>query len=189
MKYLPAFALGLALAFPASATLAQNGTLVIGRSATTNAMDPGFLREAATIVDNIFDTMVMRDTEMNLVPGLATEWSAVDDTTWEFKLREGVTFHNGEPFDAEAVRFSLERVLNPDNNAPTISYIRTISSVEVVDPMTVRITTSAPDPLLPTRMSRYPAYIVPPKYIARSEGLVDGDGGRRGGAVDLHSGG
>lgn len=165
MKYLPAFALGLALAFPASATLAQNGTLVIGRSATTNAMDPGFLREAATIVDNIFDTMVMRDTEMNLVPGLATEWTAVDDTTWEFKLREGVTFHNGEPFDAEAVKFSLERVLNPDNNAPTISYIRTISSVEVVDPMTVRIKTSAPDPLLPTRMSRYPAYIVPPKYI------------------------
>lgn len=166
MKSFPAFALGLALALPATATFAQDDTLVIGRSASTNALDPGFLREAATIVDNIFDTMVMRDEDMKLVPGLATGWTSIDDTTWEFTLREGVTFHNGEPFDAEAVKFSLDRVLNPDNKAPTISYIRTISSVEVVDPMTVRITTAEPDPLLPTRMSRYPAYIVPPKYIA-----------------------
>lgn len=168
MKSLPAMALGLALALPASATFAQDDTLVIGRSASTNALDPGFLREAATIVDNIFDTMVLRDEDMQLVPGLATEWTSIDDTTWEFKLREGVTFHNGEPFDAEAVKFSLDRVLNPDNNSPTISYIRTISSIEVVDPMTVRIVTSEPDPLLPTRMSRYPAYIVPPKYIAEN---------------------
>ncbi|MBV6634367.1 MAG: ABC transporter substrate-binding protein [Mameliella sp.] len=166
MKSFPAFALGLALALPATATFAQDDTLVIGRSASTNALDPGFLREAATIVDNIFDTMVMRDEDMKLVPGLATGWTSIDDTTWEFTLREGVTFHNGEPFDAEAVKFSLDRVLNPDNKAPTISYIRTIASVEVVDPMTVRITTAEPDPLLPTRMSRYPAYIVPPKYIA-----------------------
>ncbi|GGB22786.1 ABC transporter substrate-binding protein [Allosediminivita pacifica] len=168
MKSLPALALGLALAVPATVTFAQDDTLVIGRSASTNALDPGFLREAATVVDNIFDTMVMRDEDMNLVPGLATEWTSINDTTWEFTLREGVTFHNGEPFNADAVKFSLDRVLDPENNAPTISYIRTISSVEVVDPMTVRITTSAPDPLLPTRMSRYPAYIVPPQYIGEN---------------------
>lgn len=165
MKTISALAFSLALALPATVAHAQDETLVIGRAASTNAMDPGFLREAATIVDNIFDTLVMRDDDMNLVPGLATEWTAVDDTTWEFKLRDGVTFHNGEPFDAEAVKFSIDRVLNPDNNAPTISYIRTIDSVEVVDPLTVRITTTGSDPLLPTRMSRYPAYIVPPKYI------------------------
>ncbi|MCJ7872124.1 ABC transporter substrate-binding protein [Phaeobacter sp. J2-8] len=166
MKHLSALALGLALALPATVVLAEDTTLVIGRSASTNALDPGFLREAATIVDNIFDTLVMRDENMDLVPGLATEWTSVDDTTWEFKLREGVTFHNGEAFDANAVKFTLDRVLNPDNKAPTISYIRTIDSVEVVDATTVRIHTQGADPLLPTRMSRYPAYIVPPQYIA-----------------------
>lgn len=139
--------------------------LVIGRQVSTTAMDPGFLREAATIVDNIFDTLVLRDKEMKLVPGLAESWKSVDDTTWEFKLRQAIKFQNGEDFNAEAVKFTIDRVLDPAAKAPTISYIRTIDSVEVVDDYTVRIKTKGPDPLLPTRMSRYPAYIVPPKYV------------------------
>lgn len=155
-------ALSLMAGGPPAASASE---LTIARSISTTGMDPGFLREAATLVDNIFDTLILRDEDMQLVPGLATEWTAVDDTTWEFTLREGVTFHNGEPFNAEAVKYTLDRVLDPDANAPTISYIRTIAGVEVVDDMTVRITTTAPDPLLPTRMSRYPAYIVPPGYV------------------------
>ncbi len=140
--------------------------LVIGRPVSTGALDPGFIREAATIVDNIFDTLVRRDREMNLVPGLATGWTALDETTWRFTLREGVEFHNGEPFGAEAVKFTVERVLDPDNNAPTISYVRTIDRVEIVDPLTVDVITRAPDPLLPARMSRYPTYVVPPRHLA-----------------------
>ncbi len=158
------------LAFQAltlSSGFAADSTLTIGRAVSTTAMDPGFLREAATIVDNIFDTLVMRDANMKLVPGLATAWKAIDDTTWEFQLRPGVKFHDGEPMDAAAVKFTLDRVLDPAANSPTVSYIRTIASVEVVDPLTVRIKTKGADPLLPTRMSRYPAYIVPPTYIAR----------------------
>jgi peptide/nickel transport system substrate-binding protein len=165
MRVLSAFALSVTLALTLTPAVAQEKELVIGRSVSTNAMDPGFMREAATIVDNIFDTLVMRDTDMNLVPGLATEWRSIDALTWEFKLRDGVKFHNGEAFDAAAVKFTLDRVLNPEAKSPAISYIRTIASVDVVDPMTVRITTTAADPLLPTRMSRYPAYIVPPKYV------------------------
>jgi peptide/nickel transport system substrate-binding protein len=141
--------------------------LIIGRSAATTAMDPGFLREAATIVDNIFDTLVERDSAMKLVPGLALSWGAVDKQTWEFKLRPDVKFTNGELFDATAVKFSIDRVLDPANHAPTVSYISTIARVDVVDPMTVRVVTKGPDPLLPTRMSRYPTYIVPPQYIQK----------------------
>ncbi len=144
---------------------ARAAELDIGRAASVAGMDPGFLREPATVVDNIFDTLVMRDPAMKLVPGLALSWRSLDDTTWEFKLRPGVSFTNGEPFDAAAVKFTLERVLDPAAKAPTASYINTISSVDVVDPMTVRIHTKGPDPLLPTRMSRYPAYIVPPAYV------------------------
>jgi peptide/nickel transport system substrate-binding protein len=145
---------------------AQEKALTIARQVSTTAMDPGFLREAATIVDNIFDTLVMRDKNMQLVPGLAESWAAINDTTWEFKLRQGVKFHNGEEFKADAVKFTVDRILDPNAKSPTLSYIRTVESVEVVDPFTVRIKTAGPDPLLPTRMSRYPAYIVPPKYVA-----------------------
>ena len=81
-----------------------------------------------------------------------------------FKLRPGVTFQNGEPLTADAVKFTLDRVLDPAAKSPTASYINTIAGVDVVDPLTVRIRTRAPDPLIPTRMSRYPAYILPPLY-------------------------
>jgi len=104
---------------------------------------------------------------MKLVPGLALSWRAVDDTTWEFKLRPGVSFQDGEKFNAEAVKFTLERVLDPAAKSPNISYINTVAGVDVVDDLTVRIRTHAPDPLLPARMSRYPAYIVPPDYVKK----------------------
>lgn len=141
--------------------------LVIAQPASATAMDPGFLKEAATLVDNIFDTLILRDSAMQLQPGLATSWKAIDDTTWQFDLRPGVTFTDGEPVNAAAVKYSLDRILDPANHAPTISYIRTIKSVEVTGEHQVRIHTNGPDPLLPTRMSRYPAYIVPPVYVSK----------------------
>lgn len=165
MKKLAAITLAAALLLPLGQALAEGTALTIARPASTTAMDPGFLRESATIVDNIFDTLVMRDKDMKLVPGLAESWKAVDDTTWEFKLRQGVKFHNGEDMDATAVKFTIDRVIDPAAKSPTLSYIRTVAGVDIVDPLTVRIRTNGPDPLLPTRMSRYPAYIVPPKYV------------------------
>jgi peptide/nickel transport system substrate-binding protein len=150
---------------PAHVAPAHAATLVIARAASPSTMDPGFLREPATLVDNVFDTLVGRDANLKLVPDLALSWTSVDPLTWEFKLRPGVTFQNGETFDANAVKFSLDRVLDPAAHAPTISYINTIAAVDVVDADTVRIHTKAADPLLPTRMSRYPAYIVPPAYL------------------------
>ncbi|HEY2132310.1 MAG TPA: ABC transporter substrate-binding protein [Acetobacteraceae bacterium] len=165
MRHLRAVALvigslGVGMALPAVAS-----ELVIARAASPSGMDPAFLREPATLVDNVFDTLVGRDAKLKLVPDLALSWTALDPQTWEFKLRPDVTFTNGENFDATAVKFSIERVLDPAAHAPTISYITTLAGVDVVDGTTVRIRTKAPDPLLPTRMSRYPTYIVPPGYV------------------------
>ncbi|SDF97015.1 peptide/nickel transport system substrate-binding protein [Fontibacillus panacisegetis] len=145
---------------------AQDGSLeiTIARAFDVNGLDPGFLTENAQVVDNIFDTLVKRDENEQLVPGLATSWSQVDENTWEFKLRENVKFTNGEPFNAEAVKYSIDRVLNPDNNAPTAGYISTIQEVQVVNDYTVHVITKNPDPLVPTRFNRYPTEIVPPKY-------------------------
>ena len=164
MHHLTRLALALAL-FAGLAWPAPAAQLAIARATSAATLDPGFLREPATLVDNVFDTLVTRDKDMGLAPGLALSWSAVDDLVWEFKLRPDVKFQNGEAFDAAAVKFSIDRVLDPAAKAPTISYIRTIAGVDVVDPLTVRIRTQAPDPLLPTRMSRYPTYIVPPGYL------------------------
>ena len=107
--------------------------LTIGRAVSASTMDPGFLREPATLVDNVFDTLVARDNDMHLAPGLALSWKALDDTTWEFKLRPDVHFQDGEPFTAATVKFSIDRVLDPAAHAPTISYINTIASVEAAN--------------------------------------------------------
>ncbi|MGY4584919.1 ABC-type transport system substrate-binding protein [Ewingella americana] len=165
---LPAFKLAsLAVLISLISPLASASELTIAQATSATAMDPGFLKEPATLVDNLFDTLVLRDPQMKLQPGLATGWKAIDASTWQFDLRQGVKFTDGEPVDAKAVKFSLDRILDPANHAPTISYIRTIKSVEVTGDYQVRIHTDGPDPLLPTRMSRYPAYIVPPAYVSK----------------------
>lgn len=158
-----------ALAFwvTVSCSVSYASELVIAQPASATAMDPGFLKEGATLVDNLFDTLILRDSAMQLQPGLATSWKALNDNTWQFDLRPGVSFTNGEPVNAVAVKFSIDRILDPANHAPTISYIRTIKSVEVMGDYQVRVHTNGPDPLLPTRMSRYPTYIVPPAYVSK----------------------
>jgi len=88
----------------------------------------------------------------------------VDDKTWEFKLRSGVSFHNGEPFNADAVVHSVKRVIDPNFNSAQASYFGSVTGAEKVDDLTVRITTSGPDPLLPARM--YWMKIVPPTFSA-----------------------
>jgi peptide/nickel transport system substrate-binding protein len=118
----------------------------------------------------IFDTLLRRNLKtLRLEGNLAESWRVVNDTTWQFKLKRNVKFHNGEPFDAAAVKFSIERMLNPKQGAPGRTSIATIDHVDVVDPYTVNVITKAPFPLLPVRMS--PGHcgtvgMVPPKYLA-----------------------
>src|SRR5438128_9915944 len=68
----------------------------------------------AAVGASMFDSLVGRDASGRIVPELAESWKAVDDTTWQFKLRRGVVFHDGEPFNADAVRFTVQRVLDPE---------------------------------------------------------------------------
>ncbi len=119
----------------------------------------------------IFDTLLRRNLKtLQLEGNLAESWRVVNETTWQFKLKRNVKFHNGEPFDAAAVKFSIERMLDPKQGAPGRTSIATIDHVDVVDSYTVNVITKAPFPLLAVRMS--PGHcgtvgIVPPKYIAQ----------------------
>jgi peptide/nickel transport system substrate-binding protein len=94
----------------------------------------------------------------------------VDPNTWEVKLREGVAFQNGEPFDAAAAAFSVNRIINPEFNSEQSSFFATITGAEAVDPTTLRITTNGPDPILPARL--YWMKMVPP-VAAAAEGFAE----------------
>jgi peptide/nickel transport system substrate-binding protein len=113
---------------------------------------------------SIFDSLVGRNAENRIVPELAESWKLLDDTTWQFRLRKGVVFHNGEPFNAEAVRFTVQRVLDPNQKSPNRANIAEVSKVEVVDEFTVKLVTrQAYAPFL-NRLIDFP--IVPPRYTA-----------------------
>ncbi len=102
--------------------------------------------------------------------GWLSSWSNPDPNTWQFKLRQNVKFHNGEDFDAEAVKFTFDRALNPEFKAPYFSRISAIKSVEIVDKHTVNFKTAAPFPTMLYSLGEasFAALIVPPKYVAEN---------------------
>ena len=144
---------------------AQEVTIALAGEPTTLDPQKATDRLTSIITTNIFDSLTFRDKDMKIQPGLATSFKRLNDRTWQFQLREGVKFHNGEPFDAAAVKFSIDRILNPETKSPMISYVNTIEKVEIINPMTVNITTKAPDPLLLYRVGELHGQIMPPRYL------------------------
>ncbi len=113
---------------------------------------------------NLYDGLVaMSGDMMSITPALATSWEQVDDLSWRFHLRPGVTFHNGEPFNGEAVRYSIERLLDP-NAVRFNTDFRDFGQVDVVDDLTVIIHTNNPDPNFLPKLANL--HFVPPVYAA-----------------------
>lgn len=140
-----------------------DGTLVVAKGAIPTTGDPGYDTGAWSLAAYmyIFDTLVVFE-DGEVKPSIATSWEAVDDTTWEFALRDDVTFQNGEPLNADAVKFTLDRIMNPDEAVPWRGLMGPIESTEVVDDTTIRIQTSAPfGPLVQKLLV---AFIIPPGY-------------------------
>ena len=113
---------------------------------------------------HLYDTLMDRDNKTYKPgPGLASSLKNVNATTWEMKLRTDVKFHNGEPFNAEAVKFTIDRVLDPATKSVTRGNFTWIKEVKIVDEYTVQIITAKPFPAAPEFLTL--AYIVPPKYL------------------------
>lgn len=132
---------------------AEPKALRISQASDVRSMDPYFALESPTygVLSNIFEGLTDIDEEMNIVPQLAESWENLDDTTWEFRLRQGVRFHGGEEFDAEDVRFSIRRAIDwPQSRLR--SEIPSVTGVEILDPHLIHIKTSVPDAILPTRL-------------------------------------
>jgi len=156
-------AAAVVLALAASGpTAAQE--LRIAVAADVTSIDPHFfnLFPNNNIAEHIFSKLVEMDADSHMIPALATSWKAVDATTWEYKLRKGVKFTDGSEVTAEDVKFTLDRVPNiPNSPGPFTAYTKAITSVEIVDPYTIRFKYAAPSPLSPNDMSTI--YIVSKK--------------------------
>ncbi|KLK91305.1 ABC transporter substrate-binding protein [Microvirga vignae] len=137
---------------------AWSADLTIGLAASTTSMDPQFyvVGPNSAMARNIFDGLVNQDGKQQIQPALAESWTIVDDTTWEFKLRPNVKFHDGSDFNADDVIASIKRVPLASQNSPSsfAAYVKAIVDVTAVDPLTVRIKTDAPTPLLLNNLSR-----------------------------------
>ena len=108
---------------------AATGEVKIGLAAEPNTFDPHLTvgRNSQIFIANVYDGLTARDAQGNLVPGLAESWKRLNATTWQFTLRKGVKFHNGDDFNAESVKFTLDRATNPETKATISSELSTIA--------------------------------------------------------------
>ena len=134
--------------------------VVIAVATEPTSLDPLYqaLGSNHELAKHAFNSIVEPGPKYELEPGLAESWGPTDDPlVWEFKLRKGVTFHNGEPFTAHDAAFTYERTLNVPN-APSTYKRRTAKVAEsvVVDDHTLHVRTKTPYPLLPNSLASVP---------------------------------
>jgi peptide/nickel transport system substrate-binding protein len=160
------FLVGILLLTATSASAEK--PLVIAYRGDAATLDPHGRLETTTlgIQANVFDRLVKMDQELNIVPDLAVSWKILDNTTWEFKLRTDVRFHNGETFDAEAAKYSLIRAKTHDKSQFK-AMVPNYDKIEAVDARTLRIYTKEPEPETPLMLTY--VQMVPPKYYSEHD--------------------
>ncbi|MFA1822253.1 glutathione ABC transporter substrate-binding protein [Virgibacillus oceani] len=133
----------------------EGGDLIIAKGADVVSLDPNGSNDISSydVQRNIFETLVKQNENMELVPGLATEWEAIEDNVWEFQLQEGVTFHDGSPFNADVVKANIERIIDPDVGSSQASLYEMVNDIEVVDDYTIRLTTDYSFAPLPAHLA------------------------------------
>ena len=151
MSFKPSLITALVLTGLAGAAAAQ--TVRIGNQGDALSMDPHSLNETLqlSVTGNVYEPLVTRDKDLRLVPALATSWKQVSPTVWRFELRKGVKFHDGKPFTADDVVFSLAR--GAGDGSDMRSYTNDFKEVRKINDFAVEIETKAPFPILPDQLS------------------------------------
>ena len=145
----------------APAPTGDPGRVTIAVTTEPSTLDPQAVndRSSRVVTANLFESLLGRDPSTALVPVLATSWpEVVDDDTWRFTVREGVTFHDGQDLNAQAVADALNRMLDPDYSTQRDSYVRGITSVEAADTYTVDIHTDGVNATLPLQIAQLPIF-------------------------------
>jgi peptide/nickel transport system substrate-binding protein len=156
MKKIALVLLALGMISIAGVCLGQaKGDLVICQGAEVNTLDTAKHNSITDMnyANEVFDMLYYRDGQGVPQPRLAVSHKVIDDTTWEFSLRKGVKFHNGMVMTAKDVKFSIDRMTDPQTKAFFAPYYTTIKEVKVMDNSTIQIITKGPDPLLLKRLS------------------------------------
>jgi peptide/nickel transport system substrate-binding protein len=162
----------------ALAASAAEREVAIGLQAAITSIDPHFhnLTPNNALLLHIYEPLIQRDPSGKLIPGLATSWRALDDLTWEFKLRRNVKFHDGTPFSAEDVVATYKRVPNvPNSPSSMATFVKPIVEMKIVDPYTLVFKTATPHVLLPSDLNG--VYIIP-KAIAEKATTEDFNSGK-----------
>jgi peptide/nickel transport system substrate-binding protein len=157
----------IAVGAPVPGSAAPEGKLVVAQGVDPSTLDAMNQQEtpASVVATHIYDTLIERDQNLKLVPALAAEVpKLLAPTVWEIKLRKGVKFHNGEDFNADSVKYSLERVKDPSMRGS--SNFRPIDRVEIVDAYTVKVHTTKPWPIFVVALTQRQASMYPPKAYA-----------------------
>ena len=142
-----------------AAPMGDPGRVTIAVTTEPSTLDPQAVndRSSRVVTANLFESLLGRDASTALVPVLATAWpEVVDDDTWRFSVREGVTFHDGQALNAQAVADSLNRMLDPDYSTQRDSYVRGITSAEAVSEYVVDIHTDGVNATLPLQIAQLP---------------------------------
>ena len=154
MKFLNTVLIIIVSMFLSGTAMAKD--LTVGLKSEPSSIDPHYhnLGPNNAFATHIYGTLVGSDENQQHYPDLATSWKPINDTTWEFKLRKGVKFHDGSDFTADDVIFSIDRIPNiPNNPASYESNVSMIDSVEAPDSHTIIVKTKNPYPLLLRRLS------------------------------------
>jgi peptide/nickel transport system substrate-binding protein len=132
--------------------LEDTGSALILTADEISTLDPYqmvSIHPDGSVASHLWDALTWLNDDLEIEPHLAESWRLVNDFTWEFKLREGITFHNGEPFNAEVVRFSIERSQSLPDSLETFADDVELEQVEIIDDFTLRLTTRQPVSNLP----------------------------------------
>jgi len=125
------------------------------------------VRAESSLAGHLWDTLTFVNDDLELEPGLATSWRLINNFTWEFQLREGLTFHNGEPVNAEAARFSIERARSMPGSLKTFAQETQLEQIQVMDEYRFRLITSVPISNLAYKVSAIE--ILPPIYYEETD--------------------
>lgn len=142
--------------------------LKVGLAALSTQLDPdrGIGIASIKVFYNIYDRLLFTDKDGEIVGQLAESWNWVDDKTLEVKIRDGVTFHNGEECTSDDVKFSFDRILSGFGDGTIAVLYETLESVDIVDELTVRFNLNRPDEAFEQRLgSIWGASIVPQDYL------------------------
>lgn len=154
--------------------LAAEQVLVYGSDAEPAGLDPHKVPAHASvrIYTKIYDSLVKTDKDMNYVPNLAKSWETPDNTTYIFKLRDNVKFHNGRKMTAEDVKYSFERIMNPDTASIAKSYFSKVKEINVIDEYTIEFKLSEPYAPFMSYMSSSYAVVVAKEVVEEHGDLM-----------------